>query len=118
MSDDETRVGKLKKTDLTVKEVVDKYLAEHEEELPSIEKYYTFPDSYEDFFRCELSSEYVLQNDTVYEVIEENAIPDYGDIYEASENSDGTINYVLRYYNGGCGFEEAIITALDRMKEK
>ena len=35
------------------------------------------------------------------------------DIQNAHDNGDGTIDYEVMYYNGGCSFNEAIEYALD-----
>lgn len=51
----------------------------------------------------------------VYEV-EEVKIDPYDDIFESSKNEDGSINFEVKYYNGGCGFNEAIVYALDNAK--
>ena len=38
------------------------------------------------------------------------------DIQNAHDNGDGTIDYEVMYYNGGCSFNEAIEYALEDMK--
>ena len=37
------------------------------------------------------------------------------EIINAKINDDGTINYELRYYNGGAGFEECMREAFDKL---
>ena len=37
------------------------------------------------------------------------------DIIKASLNEDGTIEYELRYYNGGAGFDECMEEAFDKL---
>lgn len=51
----------------------------------------------------------------IYEV-EETRFEPYDDIFESSKNEDGSINFEVKYYNGGCGFQEAIGYALDNPK--
>tara|TARA_R110002049_G_scaffold143473_3_gene305578 strand:+ start:131 stop:400 length:270 start_codon:yes stop_codon:yes gene_type:complete len=36
----------------------------------------------------------------------------YSDIFTSSKNDDGSINFEVKYYDGGCGFSEAIDYAL------
>lgn len=48
----------------------------------------------------------------VYKVEKVHVDP-YGDIFESSKNEDGTIDFEVKYYNGGCGFNEAIGYALE-----
>ncbi len=55
-----------------------------------------------------------LYDGILYKVENERSLDD-DDVFHANKNSDGTINYVLRFYNGGCGFTEAMETALERM---
>ena len=38
-----------------------------------------------------------------------------GEIIKAETKEDGTIEYELRYYNGGGGFEECMIEAFDKL---
>lgn len=59
--------------------------------------------------------EWVLYNGVLYQVDNERDAEE-GDIFSATLNQDGTINFVLRYYNGSCSFNEAIEEALKRMK--
>lgn len=47
----------------------------------------------------------------VYVVKKKDIDPD-GDILRSTKNEDGTIDFEVRYYNGGCSFNEAIEEAL------
>lgn len=38
------------------------------------------------------------------------------DIFEASRNKDGSVDFTVKYYNGGCGFSEAIESAFKELK--
>jgi len=61
-------------------------------------------------------TDYIIFNDMVYDYKSEELDP-----YEhfiATKNDDGTINFSVAYYNGGCGFKEAIEYALKSMKEE
>jgi hypothetical protein len=66
------------------------------------------------FISEDLYDEYVIYDDRVYAV---NMDSDYGDIMYARQRSDGQIDFVLEYYNGGCCFSEAIEEALENIKE-
>lgn len=39
------------------------------------------------------------------------------DIFEATKQLDGKIKYIVKYYTGGCCFEEAIEEAIKRMMD-
>ena len=64
-----------------------------------------------EFFEEELESQAVIINGEVYE-IERNEYEDGDDIFESSKNKDGSIDFQVKYYNGGCGFQEALSYAL------
>lgn len=77
------------------------------------------PDYYEDYveyLRVEIDTHFVY-NDELYEIVEEEDLGD-DDIFEATQNPDGTINFLVQYYNGGCGFHEAIEHALNKLNEE
>ena len=65
------------------------------------------------FVLCDtLRDEYVYVNDRLYKFTKDYLDLD-NDIYESELNDDGSIDYEVKYYNGGCSFEEAIYNALD-----
>jgi hypothetical protein len=53
----------------------------------------------------------------LYELTKEEHDPEE-DIIKAINNTDGTIEYELRYYNGGAGFSECLDAALDKLTSK
>ena len=62
---------------------------------------------------CEqLYEQYIVVDDEVYKIIEKNREYATGDIFNAHDNKDGTVDYEVMYYNGGCDFNEAIEHAL------
>ena len=75
-----------------------------------------FYDDYVEYFRSELDT-HIINGDDIYEIIEEEDLST-DDIFEATKNPDGTINFLVQYYNGGCGFNEAIETALQNLDKE
>lgn len=73
-------------------------------------------DSWEEMLYDELYERYVIYNNEVYEVIEKNYRDFYDSIFESYKNDDGTIDYQVVYYNGGCSFTEAIEEALNNIE--
>lgn len=53
--------------------------------------------------------------DGVVYKVEVACVEVYDDIFRASKNEDGSISVELKYYNGGCSFDEALECALDKM---
>ena len=47
----------------------------------------------------------------VYTVEKINIDPDF-DIFNSTKNEDGSIDFEVKYYNGGCSFNEAIDEAV------
>lgn len=106
MSETETNTGKLIPVTLLNGETNEQYA----ERIINGEK-----DSWSKTFLDQLLSdgyrEYILHNDILYSVEVERDM-DGGDIFHAKKNEDGTINFILQYYNGGCSFTEAMDEAL------
>ena len=60
---------------------------------------------------------YYVGDGKLYHIIFANSDP-YEDIFEAKQNEDGDILFTLRYYNGGCGFSEAMAYAMAKIGDK
>ena len=87
----------------------------------TVEQYMKFVDtpSYYDnkteHFNDEFCSVAVEIDGEVYAIVR-NEYEDGDDIFESSKNEDGTIDFQVKYYNGGCGFGEAMEEALKNTK--
>lgn len=103
MSETEHHKGKLTPTGKTLNE----FMADKGEK-PS---YY---DDNEEWFVNDFSENHALHKLVVY-AVEKESIDPYDDVMMASENEDGTIDFEVKYYNGGCCFHEAIETSLNLM---
>ncbi len=80
-------------------------------------KGHQIPDYYvngKDYFNDHLSGHAVQINGQVYE-IERTEYEDNDDIFESSLNEDGSIDFQVKYYNGGCGFSEALDYAIKKL---
>lgn len=74
-------------------------------ELPS---YYN---SYKEYLTDEHYRELTIQNGIVYRV-EKEMIETDDDFFNARIQDNGDVAFDVRYYNGGCSFDEAIERAL------
>lgn len=74
-------------------------------------------DTVEETFSENFYNTHVLIDRFVYEIIPD-ALDFYDDIFEMSCDSSGDLHYLLKYYNGGCGFQEAIDQAYKNMFNK
>lgn len=71
--------------------------------------------SAEDYFNDNYYQAAIEYDGHVFEVEKEEVDTDSdSDIFVSSKNKDGSINFEVRYYNGGCGFDKAIDEALKK----
>lgn len=57
---------------------------------------------------------YVVVDECLYHVIRQSKDVD-DDIFQAEKNEDGSISFTVKYYNGGCSFNEAIEKATENL---
>jgi len=79
-------------------------------ELPS------YFDTYAEYLVDEFYHEMTIQDGVVYRVERIKEVDPDGDIFNAKLQNDGRVEFEIRYYNGGCGFDEAIEEALEDIK--
>lgn len=78
-------------------------------ELPS------YFDSYQEMLLDEYYQKYIINNGKLYSV-DRQKIDFDEDIFMAVKNKNGDgIDFEVKYYNGGCSFNEAIEEALKKM---
>lgn len=54
---------------------------------------------------------YVVMDGRIYKVEAKSEDPE-SDIFRATRNADGSFDFEVRYYNGGCSFTEAVERAI------
>lgn len=79
------------------------------------EKYPSLDHSIKDYFLDMMYKEYEMINGELYQVVDYNE-SGAEDIFKATDNGDGTYDFTLSYYNGGCCFSEAIEEAMKGVK--
>ena len=70
-----------------------------------------FYDTWLEEFEDELYEKYIILNGDIFKIEMTNSDP-YGDIFRASKDNRGHINFEVKYYNGSCSFQEAIERAM------
>lgn len=80
---------------------------------PDTESYEHYTDQLYDM----LGYDYLTTNDMIYQVQREECDP-YDDIINATKNDDGSIDFEVKYSNGGCCFSEALEEAVGKMENK
>ena len=81
-------------------------------EADEVSKYYS---SYREMFEDILYDTYIINNDVIYEVLSKKRHEYDENIFIMKDNKDGTYDYEVMYYNGGCGFNEAVEEAFDNL---
>lgn len=99
MSQIETHCGKFKVLAEGYDNIL-KYVKEH-----NIEKFFDIDGHY-----IISESEYydILDGDTLIEYIEHREYDEDDSLIEFTKNEDGTINFLVQFYNGGCCLQEVL----------
>ena len=105
MSEQEFYKGKLKPTNQTPEEFC-------EQEGVSLA---SWNDSWEEQVNDTFYKDAVVIENQVF-IVEKEIQDPYDNVFEATKNEDGSYDFIVKYYNGGCGFNEAIDYALDKCK--
>lgn len=71
-------------------------------------------DSYRERLDDDGYREYFITDNMVYKAEYEKKDAS-ADIFKATKNEDGTINFETKFYNGGCSFNEALEEALKKI---
>lgn len=99
MSQTEIHIGKFKILAKGENNILE-YIKEH-----NLEKFFDINEYY-----IEPESEYydILDGGILIEYIEHKKYGEYDDLVEFTKNEDGTINFMVQFYNGGCCLQEAL----------
>lgn len=109
MSRTEYHHGTLRNTGLSVLEYVSALPSRKQPDLNELSYY----ESLEDWFREEFYGKALIMEGFVWEAEDHEADAEAG-IFKADLQEDGSYEYVLQYYNGGCSWEEALLVALGK----
>jgi hypothetical protein len=114
MSQVEVHVGQLMKIDKLESTTPEEWCKEYflENGITQLDHYY---ESWVEYFNDEYYEEFLVHKNDIYRKIKDTECYGGDDIYHAHKNENGTIDYILSYYNGGCGFTEAIEEALNNL---
>lgn len=114
MSYTETHFGKLKKVELTTS--LEEFCKQKCNEIGLFElaSYY---ETWEEEFRDAFNRKYFIVKGEVWEAIEHTEAED-GDMDIMIPNEDGTVTFVMQFYNGGTCLSEMIEDGLKKLKNK
>tara|TARA_R110000796_G_scaffold181330_1_gene297901 strand:+ start:40306 stop:40668 length:363 start_codon:yes stop_codon:yes gene_type:complete len=114
MSRTEYHIGKLTEIDLKGK-TIDQFA----KELSGKETYASYYDNWLEFFNDEYRKThyYHVASGKLYS-IEDRELDEHSEIIKARRLSPDSIEYELKWYNGGAGMEECMDEALDQLKKE
>lgn len=101
MSETEHIKGKLTPTGKTINEFIGDV------------EFETYQSNAREYFEDEYYEKAFEINGKVF-LIEKKELDPSDDIFESKINKDGTIDFEVKYYNGGCGLNEALGHALNK----
>jgi hypothetical protein len=117
MSQTETHFGKLRRVVFPEGQTLEQWCEAKCNDLGKTEL-----SSYNDNWCEELKDlgyeKYYFVNGELWETIENFSAEEGDDIYQMHLNEDGTITYVMQFYNGGTCLSECIEESLERLKSK
>jgi hypothetical protein len=116
MSQTEHHIGKLRKVVINEGYSIEDWCREKCQDagIPTIPEHY---DSWQETlkFHLDLYETYFFVNDVVWEVFDHTEFDD--DIYEMVPNADGTVSFIMSFYNGGTCLSECIEEGLLKLNK-
>jgi hypothetical protein len=115
MSQTETHIGKLRKVDFQGKtreewcEIKCREIGKNE--------IASYNDNWTEELRDLGYEKYFFVNDDIWEAFDHISKDDSDDIYEITPNSDGTLSFVMQFYNGGTCLTECIEEELEKLNK-
>jgi hypothetical protein len=113
MSETEFRVGKIKeicKEQETFEQKVNKLSEQTGISFEELTEDYEFGSK-----EMKWGGDYVYANKKLFKILKDSNIEEDQDLCEATVAEDGTIDYKLRYYNGGTCYNEMLEEALSKL---
>jgi hypothetical protein len=115
MSQTELHIGKLRKIELKENHSLEDFYKEKLKEI-RITELKSYNNDWEDEFKDKFYNKYFIVNDIIWEIFEHEEKDDSDDIYELKPNADGTLSFIMKFYNGGTCLSECIEEELEKLK--
>lgn len=114
MSYTETHFGKLRRVDLEENQSIEDWCKmkcneEGKTELPS------YFENWEELFRDAFYDKFFIVNGAIWETFEHTEVEEGDGVEIVQENSDGTLSFVMQFYNGGTCLSECIEDGIKRI---
>lgn len=105
MSQTELHIGKLRKVELEQNQSLEDF---YKEKLKNI--------GITELRKDEFYEKYFVINNVIWEIFDHEEKDDSDDIYELKPNPDGTLSFIMKFYNGGTCLSECIEEELKKLK--
>lgn len=115
MSQTELHIGKLRKVELEQNQSLEDFYKEKLKNI-GITELRKYDNDWEDAFRDEFYEKYFVINNVIWEIFDHEEKDDSDDIYELKPNEDGTLSFIMKFYNGGTCLSECIEEELKKLK--
>jgi len=112
MSSYESHIGKIKNLRITPEDFLDKKIREG----LIVEDFYTLPDDTIEIINDVFHLQYIHINGNMFKIIEESSTSEDEDVYNCKYLGNDEYSYTLNYYNGACGFNEALEEAINKIE--
>ena len=121
MSEYESWTGKVRKVNtmgLSIHEFVKSILSDSGWSTTEIEEKFNYwGDEIHEIIDDVLMEQYLIIDEKLYHVLSLNSEDPDSDIFNATIDKNNTIDFNVKYYNGGCGLEEAIGIAIKNIEK-
>ena len=116
MSQTETHFGKLRKVEIPQGQTLEQWCRE-KCEVEGYPEIATYNDNWLEQFRDVFHEKYFFVGNEIWEAFDHHETED-DDIYHLQENEDGTLTFIMQFYNGGTCLTECIEESLENLNRK
>jgi len=118
MSETVNYTGTLKRLDFNSLEEIENIAQEIIRGRGNKDEFPSYFDHYWEWLESEYENEFFYINGSLYQALKCEEIDMDTDQFKANRNQDGSIDFNVRYYNGGCSLGEALETAIKKLENK
>lgn len=115
MSQTETHFGKLRKIEIEPNQTVEEWCLNKCLEISDYNELPSYYDSWKDLLKYEFDRNYFFIDDQIWVSFDHIESED-DDINYMNLNEDGTITFIMQFYNGGTCLSELIEEGLEKLK--
>ncbi len=116
MSQTETHFGKLRKVEFKPYQTLEQWCEAKCRELGKTELS-SYTDTWYEQLKDDYSETFFFTNNDIWEAFEHHEVDDDDYIYHLQPNEDGTLTFIMQFYNGGTCLTECIEESLQKLNK-